>query len=100
MREGHTLAVVRISVAERKIVLALPIFELFRARSRVAMAAFKVETVSSRPVGRWGSASMAETVGSCKRAVQYRVLWGYRTPSNRDVRSIYHGTSHAGGPVR
>ena len=66
---------------ERKIALAVPIFELFRARFRVAMATFKAEMVSSRPVGCWGSVAMVETVGSCKRAVRYEErLGGSRTP--------------------
>ena len=53
-REKHTLAIVRRSVAERKIVLIVPIFELFRVRFRAPMAAFEAEVVSSRPVRWWG----------------------------------------------
>ena len=83
-------------MADRKTVLAVPILELFLARSRVAMAAFKAETVSSRPVGCWGVVSMTETVGSCKRTVRYRVLGAGLGILIRDVRSIYHGTSRVG----
>ena len=68
-------------MAERKTVLAVPIFELFRAR-------FKVEMISSRPVGRWGTVSMVETVGSCKSAVRCRVLGGGPDVLIIDVRSF------------
>ena len=87
-------------MAERKIVLTVPIFELFRARSEVAIAAFKAGLVSSRPVGCWGTVSMAETVGSCKRAVWRRVLGGASDAPNIDGHSTYHGMSHTGRPIR
>jgi hypothetical protein len=34
------------------------------------MAALNVEIVPSCPLGRWDSASMVETRGSCERTVQ------------------------------
>ena len=61
----HTLVVVRRSVAERKIALAVAIFEFLRARFRAVIAAFRTEAVSSRLVGRWDSISMAGTQSSC-----------------------------------
>ena len=76
-REKHTLVNVRRLVAERKIALVVAIFEFFWARLRVAMAAFMVEMVSSRPEGRWGSVSRAGTRGSYKRAVRGD-FWGFR----------------------
>ena len=79
--------------------MAVPMLELFRARFRVAMAASGGERVSSRPVGFWGTVSMAETAGSCKRAVQYGVLGGTSDAPIRDVCSIYHDTSGAGIPA-
>ena len=53
-REKYALVIVRRSVAERKIALAVATFEFFCARLRVAMVAFVAEMVSSRPGGRWG----------------------------------------------
>ena len=70
-------------MAERKTVLAVPIFELFRARFRAAMAAFKVLTVSSRLVGRWGFVSMVEAVGSCGGGCGTGCLGGLGCPYQR-----------------
>ena len=72
----------RRSVAERKIALAAAIFEFFCARFRAAMAAFRAETATSRPVGRWGSVSMAESGGSYKRGGT-RSVQGIPTPTRR-----------------
>ena len=93
---GHTLVVARRSVAERKIALAVPIFELFRARSRAATVVLMVGTASSLLVGRWRSVSIAETVGSCKGMGRY----GESPAPNRDGHSIYHNTSRGGVQIR
>ena len=57
------------------------------------MAPFKVETVSSRPVGCWGSVSIAETVGNCKRAVRYRGCLGESLTPLKEM-SVQFITAH------
>ena len=80
-REERTLVAVRRLVAERKIALAVAIFEFFWARFRIAMAALRDEMVSSRPVGR---VSMAGTGGSYERAGGKGSVCGVSVPK-RDV---------------
>ena len=55
------MIIVRIALTEPKTALAGVILESSFARFKASMATFNAEIMLSRPLGRWGSASMVET---------------------------------------
>ena len=63
------MIIVRIALTEPKTALAGVILESSFARFKASMAAFNAGIMLSRPLSRWGSASMVRTRGSCNRTV-------------------------------
>jgi hypothetical protein len=69
-RRKLTLIIARMTLTEPKTAFAGVILESSFARFKASMAAFNVEIVPSRPLGRWDSASMVETRGGGEGTVQ------------------------------
>ena len=66
---GHILIVARRALTEPKMALAGVMVEVFSARSRAPVAAFKAEIILCRSLGRWlwVSACMVKNGYSCER---------------------------------
>ena len=78
IRRRLTLIIVRITLTDPKAALAGVILESSFARFMASIAAFNVEIMPSRPLGRWGSASMVETRSGCEESVRRE---GYKESS-------------------
>lgn len=66
----HTLIIVRRVLTDPKTCFAGAIIEVFSARFKASMAAFKDEMTTSRSLGRWDPVSMVEARGGCERGKQ------------------------------